>query len=155
MFVQSLFNSLVRGNTVGFGGDVVVTRLVNGCLAVLQSPVSHLSLRPSWLPEAEPNGADDCDYPIAALAAKRAGRSVRTAGDLSSRTRHGEGTSHTAVVGSELSRSVTTTSVGKTFPTTRPSWHRNAVLTAMMRHCPGTGRPAGRTSPASIWGRDS
>jgi len=154
MFDQSLFNSLVRDLAVLCDGTVVNARLGNGGLAVQQSPVSQLSLRPSWQPEAEPD-ADERDYPIAALAAKRAGRSVRTAGLLSSRTRHGEGTSHTAVVSIELSRSVTTASVGKTFPTTRPSWHRNAVLTAMMRHCPGCGRPAGRTSPASIWGRDS
>ena len=68
---------------------------------------------------------------------------------------HGEGTSLTAVVGSELLRSVTTASVGKPFPTTRPSWHRHAPLMAMMRHCRGSGRPDGRTPPASRTGHGS
>src|SRR5262249_29262164 len=103
MFDQSLFNSLVRGLAVLCDGTVVNARLGNGSLAVRQSPVSQLSLRPSWQPETEPDAADERDYPIAALAVKRAGRSVRTVGPLSSRTRHGEGTSLTAVVGSEPS----------------------------------------------------
>ena len=154
MFDQSLFNSLVRGLAVLCDGTVVNARLGNGGLAVRQSPVSQLSLRPSWQPDAEPE-ADARDYAIAALAAKRAGRPVRTAGPLSSRTRHGEGTSLTAVVGSELLRSVTTASVGKPFPTTRPSWHRHAPLMAMMRHCRGSGRPDGRTPPASRTGHGS
>ena len=105
MFDQSLFNSLVRGLAVLCDGTVVNARLGNGGLAVRQSPVSQLSLRPSWQPDAEPE-ADERDYAIAASAAKRAGRPVRTAGPLSSRTRHGEGTSLTAVVGIELLRSL-------------------------------------------------
>ena len=154
MFDQSLFNSLVRGHAVLCDGTVVNARLGNSGLAVRQSPVSQLSLRPSWQPEAEPD-ANAHDYAIAALAVKRAGRPVRTAGVLSSRTRHGEGTSLTAAIGTELSRSVTTASVGKSFPTARPSWHRHAPLTAMMRHCRGCGRPAGRTMPASRAGHGS
>lgn len=147
MFDQSLFNSLVRGQAV-LCGTVVDARLVNGFLAVPQSPVSHLSLRPSWQPEADP-GADERDYLIAALAVKRAGRSARLAGRLSSRTGHAKGSSQTAVVTTGPTRS-TTTSVGKTFSRCRPSWTHRACLLAMMH-----GRPAGRTPPASIRGRDS
>jgi hypothetical protein len=154
MFVQSSFISLVRDRSVVFGGSVVDARLVNGCLAGLQIPESQLSLQSSWLPDTEPDANEPEAYFATALAVKRAGRSVRTAGTLSSRTGQGEGLRHSAVVTSELVSPIPTTSDGKTFSRCRSGWRRNARMMAM-NHRPSNGRPAGRTPPASIRGRDS
>jgi hypothetical protein len=159
MIRQSLNTLLVRGQAVLCVGEVVRARLGISGLAVSQTPESQLPVRPRWTttePEADPQE----DYPPTADAAKRAGRSVRTAGVLSSRTSarpadrstlHGrawalEGSGLTAATDSE--RCSVVASVGKVFPVNHPNGTAYRPLMAMLNR-QAWSRPVGRKTPAS------
>jgi len=162
MFRQSLNSLLVRGQAVLCDGVVVGARLGISGLAESQTPESQLPVRPRWTttdPEAEPQE----DYPPAACAAKRAGRSVRTAGVLSSRTSARpadrstlpgrawalEGSGLTAAIGT--GRCPAVASVGKVFPVNHPSRDTRWPLMAMLNR--QASRPVGRKTPASSRGQ--
>jgi len=158
MIRQSLNTLLVRGQAVLCGGEVVRARLGISGLDVSRTPESQLPVRPRWTttdPEAYPQE----DYPPAADA-KRAGRSVRTAGVLSSRTSARpadrstlpgrawalEGSGHTAATDSE--RCSVVASVGKVFPVNHPNGAAHRPLMAMPNR-QAWSRPVGRKTPAS------
>ena len=162
MIRQSLNTLLVRGQAVLCGGEVVRARLGISGLAESQTPESQLPVRPRWT-TTDPEAGPQEDYPPAASAAKRAGRSVRTAGVLSSRTSARpadrstlpgrawalEGSGHTAAIDSE--RCSVVASVGKVFPVNHPSHDTRWPLMAMPNR--QASRPVGRKTPASSRGQ--
>jgi hypothetical protein len=162
MIRQSLNTLLVRGHAVLCDGEVVGARLGISGLAVSQTPVSQLPVRPRWT-TSDPEAGPQEDYPPAASAAKWAGRSVRTAGVLSSRTSARpadrstlpgrawalEGSGLTAATASEQASAVAT--VGKVFPVDHPSRDTRWPLMAMTNR--QASRPVGRKTPASSRGQ--